>query len=227
MNTNPIRTWWDAAADLLLGASCPGCTDPGTGLCARCRTALVERGTHSVPTVTDLVVASAGTYDDRARRVLEAWKEHQSWALRDFLGEQLARATAHMLLTTELEGRCWLVPMPSAPRAVRRRGLDVTAALAQVAARRLAATGVSCGVWRGLRARAGVRDQAGLGIAERHRNVAGRFVLRGASPADPVVLVDDIVTTGATLTEAARVLRRAGVAVLGAAVIADTPRLRG
>lgn len=227
MSAHPLRSWWDAAADLLLGAACPGCSEPGTGLCPRCRDALLERGTQRIPALTDLVVASSGVYDERARRVLEAWKEHQSWALRDFLGEQLAKATAEILLTIELDGQCWLVPMPSAPRAVRRRGLDVTAALAQVAARRLGAAGVSVGVWRGLRARAGMRDQAGLGIAERHRNVAGRFQIRGIPPADAVVLVDDIVTTGATLTEAARVLRRAGASVVGAAVIADTPRLRG
>lgn len=226
MSRERLRGWWDAAADLLLGATCPGCTEPGAGLCAPCRGALTAAGPYPVSTLPDFTVISTTSYDDRARRVLESWKEHQSWVLRNFLGIQLAKAVAEVLLQTDGLTGTWLVPMPSAPRAVRRRGLDVTAALAQAAARQLSTVGVSVRVWRGLRVQADVGDQAGLGIAARRRNVAGRFFVRGAVPHDPLILVDDIVTTGATLSEAARTLAPVNAQVLGAAVVADTPRLR-
>jgi predicted amidophosphoribosyltransferase len=68
----------------------------------------------------------------------------------------------------------------------------------------------------------GVRDQAGLTAPDRHANLAGGLRLRAPVPTRPAVLVDDLVTTGSSLTEAARVLRRAGVPLLGAATVAAT-----
>ena len=74
-----------------------------------------------------------------------------------------------------------------------------------------------------------VADSAGLSAAQRRANLAGTFVLRPAPAVPPgslLVLVDDVVTSGATLTEAAAVLattRRDDTPVLGA-VVAATPR---
>jgi predicted amidophosphoribosyltransferase len=68
-----------------------------------------------------------------------------------------------------------------------------------------------------------VRDQAGLGARARQQNLAGAFRVRRRLR-EPVVLVDDLVTTGASLTEATRTLRAAGVVVLGAATVAATQR---
>jgi predicted amidophosphoribosyltransferase len=110
---------------------------------------------------------------------------------------------------------------------------------ARPASRRIAGTTQVVAV-RALRQALGVRDQAGLSAAERTRNTSGRIKIRrsiglsqilthgsGGSPAarlGPVVLVDDIVTTGASLAAAAAALRMAGALVLGAATIAWTPR---
>jgi predicted phosphoribosyltransferase len=71
-----------------------------------------------------------------------------------------------------------------------------------------------------------VRDSAGLDAAERRANLAGRFrPLPAAVPDDArLVLVDDVVTSGATLTEAARELRTAHDTPVLAAVVAATPR---
>ncbi|WP_162795637.1 ComF family protein, partial [Nonomuraea lactucae] len=70
-----------------------------------------------------------------------------------------------------------------------------------------------------------VADQAGLGAAQRTANLASSLGVAGpALPARPVVLVDDLVTTGATLAEAARAVRSRGGEVLFAATVAATPR---
>jgi predicted amidophosphoribosyltransferase len=72
-----------------------------------------------------------------------------------------------------------------------------------------------------------VRDQSGLHLQERWNNLEGAFVvekehgLRGN-----VVLIDDLVTTGATLCEAARALRYAGIQVIGAVTAAVAQPLR-
>jgi predicted amidophosphoribosyltransferase len=70
-----------------------------------------------------------------------------------------------------------------------------------------------------LRSRVFTRDSVGLSVSDRQRNVANRITLVG-TPGVPVVLVDDVVTTGATATESIRVLQTAGVPVLAALTLA-------
>ncbi|WP_019729668.1 phosphoribosyltransferase family protein, partial [Mycobacterium avium] len=74
-----------------------------------------------------------------------------------------------------------------------------------------------------LRIRALTRDSVGLGTAERERNIAGRVVLRGRPaplPGADVLVVDDVVTTGATARESVRVLHAAGARVAAVLAIA-------
>ena len=108
----------------------------------------------------------------------------------------------------------------------------MVALLAAVASRRLRARGRPVRAVRLLRQRRGVSDQAGLGARGRAANVAGAFAvrrpLRGVPAGAGVVVVDDVVTTGASAAEAVRVLRAHGVVVLGVAAVAWTPlRRRG
>jgi predicted amidophosphoribosyltransferase len=68
------------------------------------------------------------------------------------------------------------------------------------------------------------RDSAGLDARSRAENLAGVFAARQAPVSTAAIVVDDIVTTGATLREAVRTLAEAGWPVLGAAVVAATLR---
>jgi len=107
----------------------------------------------------------------------------------------------------------------------------VVALLTSVASRRLRARGRPVRLARLLRQRRRVSDQAGLGARGRAANVSGAFAVRrpvlgGLSPGARVVVVDDVVTTGASAAEAVRILRQSGAVVLGVAAIAWTP-LRG
>src|SRR5262249_35076390 len=126
------------------------------------------------------------------------YKEDGRRDLASVLGTLLARALAG---STGV-----LVPVPSTSEAVRRRGGDHVRRLAQIAARQ---TGRS--VRQPLAIRRTVRDSAGLGICERRANLAGAFVAGPPPlPGNPAILVDDIVTTGATLAEGVRALHLAG-----------------
>ncbi|MFF0729107.1 ComF family protein [Streptomyces sp. NPDC004134] len=123
--------------------------------------------------------------------------------------------------------RVVLVPVPSARGAVVRRGHDPVRRLALVAAERLRRGGIRAELLPVLRQRRAVADQAGLGAAARRRNVSGALeVVRGGAlrlgaPGCRVVLVDDVLTTGASLAEAARAVRAAGCdGGLAAAVVA-------
>ncbi|GGQ30359.1 hypothetical protein GCM10010249_56210 [Streptomyces roseolilacinus] len=107
-----------------------------------------------------------------------------------------------------------LVPVPSARRAVRARGHDAVRRVAAAATRELRRTGAAARVTPVLRQRRAVADQAGLDARQRRANLSGALevvpggarLLEGAR----VVLVDDLMTTGASLAEAARALYDAG-----------------
>lgn len=96
--------------------------------------------------------------------------------------------------------------------------------IALAAARDLRREGVPVRVLCVLRQRRTVADQAGLSARQRAANVSGALtVVPGAVrllAAAPVVLVDDLLTTGASLAEAARAVRAAGGKVVGAGVVA-------
>ncbi|MFE4022702.1 ComF family protein [Streptomyces sp. NPDC059101] len=121
-------------------------------------------------------------------------------------------------------GPLLLVPVPSARRAVAGRGHDPVRRIALAASGELRRVGVGARVVGVLRQRRAVVDQAGLDARQRLANVDGALEVPGAVgrllTGLPVVLVDDLVTTGATLAEAARAVRAAGGRVSGAAVVA-------
>jgi predicted amidophosphoribosyltransferase len=109
-----------------------------------------------------------------------------------------------------------IVPAPTRRWAARRRGGDPVARVAMKAV----AGHPEIAVVRGLRMRAFAQDSVGLTTSARERNVAGRVLLSGAAPCTEVVVVDDIVTTGATARESVRVLQAAGTRVAAVLAIA-------
>ena len=228
MSRPPRQDWRNAAGDLLLGARCHGCDAPAWTLCARCRSGLEQRvpgPTRPDPCPPGFPEAwTGGPYDRLAQRLVSAHKERSALGLSAMLGETLALAVLGLLDETGVVGvPVRLVPVPSARRAVRARGFDAGLALARAAAARLPATRAAPLLEPARR----VADQSGLGAAERHANLAGAFRTRrgaGSPGAPPVVVVDDVVTSGASLTEAVRALREGGAPVLGAATFAATRR---
>ena len=233
-----------ALADLVLPRVCAGCGVPGAVLCRRCRELLARprlaQPRRHPPGFPPTVAAAA--YAGPVRPALLAFKEHGRAELAAPLGTALALAVAAVLqgLPAARAGPVLLVPVPSSAAAVRRRGRDHLVELAEVAAAELRAAGVPAATVRLLGRTPGrrVRDSAGLDAAARQANQAGRYRVaapRGGLPAGSrLVLVDDVVTSGATLTEAARALR-AGLdtphsgpdtPVLAAAVAATPRRVR-
>lgn len=221
-------------ADLVLPRTCAGCGAPGSVLCPRCaaflaapRPAYPRRFPAGFPPT-----AAAGPYAGPVRSALLEFKERGRAELAAPLGAALALAVA-AIVSAAPEGRSapvLLVPVPATGSGLRARGRDHVAELTRQAVVELRAAGRPARAVRLLRRRGRPADSAGLSAAQRRANLAGSFVRdqRLAVPADGlVVLVDDVVTSGATLTEAAEALltgRLPGVCPVLAAVVAATPR---
>lgn len=231
---------WDVAADLVLGSVCAVCARPGRVLCPRCRDALPRSGTEAWPTPAPPGLAlpfAAGAYGGPLRALVIAHKERRAFALARPLGHVLAAVVSDLLLSSPPAGASGargvaLVPVPSRRGVVRSRGHDPLLRLTRHAAVRLRRQGQPAAVHRLLRPARVVRDQAGLDAGDRATNLAGSLrAARAAGPGEPhrtgLVVVDDVITTGATAREAQRALEAAGHTVLGIATVAATRRRSG
>lgn len=170
---------------------------------------------------------AAAAYDGVARAALVAHKEECRLALTRPLGRALALSVLGLLASTRCPATALvrLVPVPSRVRAVRERGHDPLLRMVREARRALRRASIEAAVIPALTLDKRVRDQSALDAAARAANLAGAFVVRRRRLAGiQVVVVDDIVTTGATAAEAVRALRTAGAQVRGVAVVAATRR---
>jgi predicted amidophosphoribosyltransferase len=224
---------WSALADLVLPRTCAGCGLPGHLLCPRCA-ALLARPHLATPRRFPEgfpPTVAAGAYDGPVRPAVLAFKERGRAELARPLGTALALAVAAVV--SAVPGppprEVLLVPVPSSAAALRGRGRDHVRELAVRAVGELRAAGLPASQARLLGRRGRVRDSAELSAGQRRANLAGTFTLSpGAGLVGGLlVLVDDVVTSGATLTEAASVLAeraRPGRAPVLGAVVAATPR---
>ena len=205
------------ALDLLLPPVCAGCGARGVACCPGC----LRRLTHPMRVACGAAAPAyaLARYTGVPRRLVLAYKERGRRDLAAALGGRLADALPRL-------GRgaaaCWLVPVPSRRVAARMRGGQHMLRLARHCAAR---AGVS--VTPALRLAADAEDAVGLDPVARAANLAGRMLpVPAALPPSGagVVLLDDVITTGATAMACERTLARAGVTV--AAVLALTsPRI--
>jgi predicted amidophosphoribosyltransferase len=217
--------------DLVLPQRCAGCGAASALLCDACRPMLCAPARRAMPSPAPPglpVPWAVARYDGVVRDVIIAHKESGRAGLARPLGRALARALQAALGTT-LAVPVLVVPVPSTRAAVRQRGHDPLRRVTDKAVAALRGGGIPARRVAALGHARPVADQAGLSMAGRAANLAGalRVTRPGAIGGRPVVLVDDVITTGATLAEAARALRAAGAEVPAAAVIAATPRRYG
>lgn len=206
--------------DLVLPLECGGCGLPAVRWCDGCARELsVSVGEPVVvsPRVDPGVpVFALGRYRGARRQAILALKERGRGDLVAPLAYALAVAVHRLLSWGLVDIPLTVVPAPTRRSAARRRGGDPVARMARAALARHPDIRVA----EVLRMRALVRDSVGLGTSARERNVAGRVVLRAPPPGGEVLLVDDVVTTGATAAESVRMLQAAGVAVAAVLAIA-------
>ena len=194
---------------LLIPPRCAACSAPcraDDSLCARCETELraARRGCSLLAGVGPVVWASA--YEGAARELVAALKFAGRLALAGRAAEAIVAA-----LPADL-GAASVVAVPPAPLRLRRRGFDPADLIAASVAKRLGVPFEPV-----LRRRGGPRQ---VGRSRRARIASPPRVRATANPPYPALLVDDVLTTGATLRACAQALRDAGCTELRAAVFA-------
>ena len=211
----------DALA-LALPISCAGCDRPDRNLCQECRARLVAdlqyRELFDAESLQRLPLWFAMELGEPLSGVLHRFKEQGRTSVTQQLAAPLReamKASYDSVRSQELPQRIsWVVP-PSSRASFRQRGYSPIALLvtaAGVRPEKLLAIN---------RTRA---DQSQLGRMQRFSNMKGVYRALPAAQGKKVILVDDVLTTGATLLECARALRAGGADVVGSAVLAYTPK---
>lgn len=194
-------------ADLVLARTCVSCNEPGPPLCSAC-VMTARRGAGRTGRI-----AFGTRYQGSGRAAVLAHKRQRVRSLAAPLG--LLVADAVQRLATHPCALA-LVPIPAHRSSLQRNGQDTVRAIADAACVHLDAVGYSVQVHRALRRTEDRPSLAGAGRRERAVLVAGAFAVR-TIPQVPIVCVDDVITTGATVREAMRMFP--GPAVLGAAAV--------
>ncbi len=177
--------------------ACAGCalplSRPGVALCGTC-----QRGASA----QDRALA-VFHYAPPVDHLIQGLKFRARLVYGRLLGELLAEA----VLEAALEPPDRLVPVPLHPQRLRERGYNQSLVLARYAGRRLGVPVCA----REVRRVRHTPPQTGLPARQRRVNLRGAFALTGALEGQCIAIVDDVMTTGATVSELARALRRAGV----------------
>jgi len=219
----PARSLLASLLDGAFPPVCPGCGLEGAVLCVRCRGPLERRMDEPPGVPIGLVVPLpegiaqlewCASFSGPVREALHALKYRGERRLAAPLGEAIARRWSRAGIGGDL-----LVPVPIHPERLRSRGYDQAVLLARAAGARLALP-----VAPALRRTVATAAQHRLGRESRAANVGRAFALESGWADEVrgcwVVIVDDIVTTGATLSGCAAPLLEAGAAAVAGLAVA-------
>jgi len=196
---NPLK-------ELLFPTHCFGCNALGLEICSKCRRYWNPH--FYIRTIDGLTVYSSIRYSAVAKSILLGAKEN-SLRIADELIINAIVDCVHRLPAAILRNAI-LMPIPGSKRAIRKRGRDFIESITNEVSIR---TGIPTNT--GMIVKRRLLDQSGLSAIDRKRNIFDSFEFKGElsnkSNVD-ILLIDDLVTTGATLLEAKRALNAQGLA---------------
>ena len=216
-------SWLAALVELSIGRRCLGCSTHGQVWCDACLLSTLD--VHRRETLAGVRVCAGAHYVGHVSDAIVAHKERGHLALATPLARLLIAGLSASGVGANSRGRSAgpiLVPVPSTRSTVRSRGHDHCRRLASASARMSGGA-----VLTPLRWARRVADQSGLSVEQRRHNVAASMSAResrtpgGRRAGSGVWVVDDVMTSGATIDEAVRALTASGWTVASAAVVAS------
>lgn len=209
---------WLELRELLFPVHCFGCNALGLDICSNCRKYwnphLYQRN------IQGLTVYSSITYSKVAKSILLSAKEESIKLADDLIVSALVNCIKR--LPTHLLRNAMLLPIPGSKKAIRNRGRDFILEITNLVSEQ-----VGIPVINGLRINRRLLDQSRLSASDRARNIRGAFEFlpdensvtaktefsNRSEVHSEIFLVDDLVTSGATLLEAKRALKVRGITV--------------
>ena len=205
--------------ELLFPVHCFGCHEIGLAICSKCRR---EWNPHFYSKQIDgLTICSAITYGPVARSILLSAKEDGVKIADELIIEALLKVIRE--IPNSALRNAIFVPIPASRRSRRKRGRDFILELVKAISIQTKIPFQS-----GIEIKRALLDQSGLDLMDRKRNISNAF--SSVLPIEnDVILIDDLVTTGATLLEARRALNvvKTKVRMAITACVAPTPTIRG
>lgn len=226
----PMIRWRDRVLEeltsLFLRSSCPLCgRSAEQAFCSSCQRQL-QRCQLPNPCQNwrgDLPVFAWGNYGGTLKRAIAALKYENHPKLAQPLGHELGKAWLDVPQFTSTQ-KMIVTPIPIHPKKIQQRGFNQAELLGRSFCQFTGLPFQPLGLERTHQTEA----QFGLGMTAREENLKHAFSLgkgfRRCHPVSPVLLLDDIYTTGATARSAAQALRQRGIAVLGIVAITRTMR---
>jgi predicted amidophosphoribosyltransferase len=191
-------------SQLIFPSRCFGCQKLGPSICSACRSSWYP---HYYRTKQeDLTIHSSILYTSTASRIILAAKEQGVKGADELILEAIIHALEKSKIDTNLAR---LVPIPSSKSSQRRRGRSFIVDLVAPISQRTGIQMLDC-----LQLSRRVQDQSGLHRDERATNLAGAFRITSHVRGE-LILIDDVVTTGATLREALRAVNSQGFLAAG------------
>ena len=227
MKKSPVKN----LADLIFPSRCIGCSQLGISICSNCRSSWHPHTYFREVSVegSTYPVISSVQYSPITSRVLLSAKESNIAAADKLLIDAISHSLSYFI--KRFGGRT-LVAIPSRRSATRKRGRNFLSEITSEVAR-ISENKISFIDTKILIHSRSVKDQSALNSKQRVSNVSGALAVPsnfkpriGAGNIGPLIIVDDLITTGATLAEAIRALRAAGFEVKGAVTGAVAKPLR-
>ena len=213
-----LSRWLHSTLDMIFPPRCSGCGRVGWRWCAACEQALAATATEFVTRrITGLdAFISTGSHSGQLRLALRALKYDGAQDVAQALSRRLVQA---------IMAQNWrfdtVIPVPLHSRRQAERGYNQAKVLAVAVANHYGLPLLDAAVIR----QRPTRTQVGLNRQQRIDNVAGAFITTQPLHGHAVLLVDDVRTTGATISACAQALRNAGAnPIYGITVTHATPR---
>jgi predicted amidophosphoribosyltransferase len=153
-------------------------------------------------------------YTSKTASVILAAKEGSDLSATALLASAISKSIAFSISDLRLSGVITLITIPSAPSAIRRRSQDHINTLAEYVQRDLKQQSITTYYAPILFQKKSIRDQSQLSSKQRMENTRGKFAVKFCEiPQGAVFLIDDLITTGASILEGVRALSEAKIAI--------------
>ena len=201
--------------ELLFPLSCLGCATADYWLCPACQSNWQVSTRKSFIGRNPLYFKA--DYSVKTSAVILAAKESNNHLARDLLARSISQSIIYAVADLAITGDIYLVTIPSSISAIRRRGRDHIQELAIEVQNYLELKSINSHLLQLLSQRKNMKDQSRLNSMQRMQNTYGMFEVTSCeNPQGAIFLIDDLVTTGASIMEGIRALFEAKITVTAA-----------